>query len=278
MKYLAKFHLIIHTYTGNMDNDSARDYAGLKSRQFKAWFYLSGIDRDGSAGPGEAVAKTFPFSLGLAFKPSGCSVSPTGLNGFIYKGLEQWERDSGGAGYTFTSDPAQFSGADKVGYCKLQPQFHVTEAVADPYSCLANENPVFRCDSSPKIKTAKGGCVVWKDARPAFQLSKSAQVKLPNGTVITNPVRESAQHIWDAWNNPAATEPLNPGKKIPGFDMKHPLERNTDTSKKGLGGEQEGGHQAVRPFLRRSSPQAARKAVHEEVEGCGRERNHALLR
>ncbi|MFI6505944.1 NucA/NucB deoxyribonuclease domain-containing protein, partial [Nonomuraea typhae] len=235
VKYTAKFHLIVHTYTGNKDNDFAREYPALKSRQFRAWFYLSNVKREGSPGAGEATARTFPFSLGLAFKPSGCSVTPTGLNGFIYKGPEKWEEEGGA--YTFTSDLAQSSGPDKVGYCKLQPQLHMPEQVLDPYDYLAHENPVFRCDSSPKITSSKGGCVVWKDSRPAFELSRSAQVLLPNGTLITNPVKESADHIWDAWSRPGATVPLDPQKVIPGFDMRNPLERNTDTSRKGLGGK-----------------------------------------
>lgn len=236
VKYTARVTLIAHSYTGNANNDQARDYAQLKSRQFKIWFYLDEIDRKGGGHPAATVgAATYPFTLGLGFKPNGCSVAPVTLDGFVYKTIEGW-RDEGGE-FTFTSDPAAFAAPDRIGQCSLRPQMYFKEQIAEPYGYPMNESPVFRCDSSPMITTSKGGCVVWKNGRPVFQLSKSAQVKGPGGTLMTNPVQESAQHIYDAWNNPAITFPLANNKQIPGFDWAHAIERNTDTSRKGLGGQ-----------------------------------------
>ncbi|MET8142268.1 DNRLRE domain-containing protein [Sphaerisporangium sp. NPDC005288] len=242
VRYDARVTLTAHSFTGESKSTAARLANQYGSRQFKVYFHLDKLERSGKTNiPAllptvKAGAETFPFSLGLAFNPTNkCSVSPIGLNKFIYKTPEAWEQEGGN--FTFTSDPADFAAPDHRARCKLQPQVHMLEQVEDPYAYLMQENPVFRCDSSPAIKTAKGGCVVFKDGRPVFELSKAAQVKGPGNQLMTNPVKESAQHIWDAWNNPVSTVPFDPNKKVPGFSWSTPLQRNTDTSKKGLGGQ-----------------------------------------
>lgn len=240
--YAAEFALIAHSFTGESKTNQARLANNYNSRQFKVYLHVNKVVREGGSNipqwkpVAQAAAETFPFSLGIGFRPSNkCSMAPTGLNGFTYKSPEGWKGEGGN--FTFTSDPADFSAPDHRARCKLRPQIHTPEQVAEPYSYLLGETVVFRCDSSPDIKTSKGGCVVWKDGRPVFELSKAAQVKGPGNQLIANPVRESAQHIWDAWNNPAGTRPADPNKKVPGFSWGNPVQRNTDTSKKGLGGK-----------------------------------------
>ncbi|WP_275937146.1 DNRLRE domain-containing protein [Streptosporangium subroseum] len=242
LRYDARITLIAHSFTGESKNDQARQANQYKSRQFKLFVYLDQVDRDGKSSipaavaGAKAAAQVFPFNLGLAFNPSNkCSVAPVGLNKFIYNSPEGWAQNGGN--YTFTSNAADFAGPDHRHRCKLQPQVHMTEQIDDPYGYLMTENPVFRCDSSPAIKTSQGGCVVFKDGRPVFELSKANQVKGPNNQLITNPVKESAQHIWDAWNNASSTVPGDPGKQVPGATWNKALQRNTDTSRKGLGGE-----------------------------------------
>jgi hypothetical protein len=242
VKYKASFALIGHSLTGEKKTSRARLANNYDSRQFKVYFHISDVERDGGSDiralepEVKAAAQVFPFSLGFSFNQSSkCTVAPTGLNGFIYKSPEKWAQEGGN--FTFTSDATRFPGPDHIGRCKLRPQIHMTEQLEDAYAYLSDDySPVLRCDSSPDIKTSKGGCVVWKAGRPIFELSRAAQVRGPGNQMMTNPVRESAQHIWDAWNNPAATEPKAPGKKIPGFTWSNALQRNTDTSRKGLGG------------------------------------------
>ncbi|WP_345570332.1 hypothetical protein [Nonomuraea rosea] len=76
LRYDARVTLIAHSFTGERNNNQARQANQYKSRQFKVFFYVDEIDRDGKSdfpamvAPAKAAADTFPFNLGLAFNPS----------------------------------------------------------------------------------------------------------------------------------------------------------------------------------------------------------------
>lgn len=232
--FKARVTMTAQTYMGGKLSKQARGKPTLNSRQFLIWLRVDDLFLDGDP------TQIHTMRIGLKTGSGGCTVDkPNG----ILKAVQDWD---GGPDEVFviTSDETRYGHlASRVGWC--YPKIFIEHPKADPGDRFhhINMEPGFRCDSSPDIKFSMGGCVTW-DYKPIFRLSKSPTIKRASGSIGPNPVVESAQHIWEALNQPALTKPAYNRKHIPGSPL-HPdrpndgnyLSRTTDTQTKGSLGD-----------------------------------------
>ncbi|WP_327045244.1 DUF4082 domain-containing protein [Microbispora sp. NBC_01189] len=204
----ARMTMVFRTYVGKAKgNTTARDsgIAGLNSRQITASIKM---DRFSPGGSLISDWRTRHAQVGLGLSGQGCQSShPNGREDTA----GSWH-DGTGFGMTINGYWAGIPYQDLRSFCRVLPWIKYTDNVdlTESFHHLDPDNSpqTFRCDSSPKITSYTGGCVVWS-MRPVFVLDQN-----------DSKVDESASHILKALYDSQKTVPVpSPGvsKTVPGL-------------------------------------------------------------